>query len=121
VSQVFKDLVIEWGRNDYKVDAGRRFDLICALENHVAIGEIAMMANDPARMRATSLANGFAAILRFVGVTEVRDGKTVPIGGEAVFGLLFGGAAEADRAMAAVMTLMAIIQPDAAVEKPNGG
>ncbi len=119
MSAVFKDLVIEWAGAEYSVAADQRFDLISALEDHVPIGEIAAMATDPSRMRATALARGFAAILRFVGVTEVRNGKTVPITGETVFGALFGGDSDASKAMAAVTTLLAIVQPDA--EPVNGG
>jgi hypothetical protein len=114
----FKDLEIEWGGSVYKVEAGRRFALICALEEHVTLGEIGLMAADPSRMNASALARGFAAILRFVGVTEVRDGKTAPVSGEAVYGQLFGGAPDPAKAMAAVRTLLAIVEPDG-VAKPE--
>lgn len=128
MSKVFKDLVIEWGGAEYSVEADRRFDLICRLEEHVAIGDLAAMAMDPARMRATTLARGFAAVLRFVGVTEVRGGKTIPITGEGVYGIIFGGGADAGKSMAAISTLMAIIEPDGVAPaaeatqpvKPNG-
>ena len=107
----FSDISIGWDGKDYVIEGRQRFRVICLVEEEVTIGEIAGMAMDPARLKATSVAKGFCAILRFLGVTEVQGGKTVPITAETVFVRMFGEGADGDGPLVAVTILLALIQP----------
>lgn len=112
MSQVFKDIAIGWEGKDYVLAGEDRFKVICLVEDEVTIAEIAAMAIDPSRLNASKVAKGFAVILRFLGVTEVRDGKTVPIRAETVFARMFGDGSATDGPLVAVTVLLALIQPD---------
>lgn len=114
----FSDISIGWDGKDYVIEGRSRFKVICLVEEEVTIGEIAAMAMDPSRLKATAVAKGFGAILRFLGVTEVQGGKTIPITAETVFVRMFGDGANSDGPLVAVTILLALIQPDAPPAAP---
>lgn len=61
-------ITVKWKDEEAKVSSSMAFEIADAVEQHLTVGELAVMRSYPGQVKYVKLARAYAALLRVVGI-----------------------------------------------------
>lgn len=59
---------VKWGKEEAQIKESMAFEVAEAVEQHITVGELAVMRSFPGRIQYAKLSKGYAALLEVVGI-----------------------------------------------------